>query len=459
MSEVVQSLLQDFDASHQELSGSHESWIRVLRRNAIERVEKRGFPTTRDEAWKYTDVGKYLDRLVRQSGPTDADQAALSSSELEQFALGPVHRIVLVDGLLNRELSTLESLPAGVRVEALSNMLRQESDEVEVHLHDHHLSGAFAALNCAMMEQGVYLNIPDGVVVETPIHLLSVSSGNACGKASGEASEKSNQDGAVVRHIRNLIVGGEYAQATIIEHEVALQECDTLINTVTDVEVYAGSRIEHYMLQQCDKGEVSIGSVRVHQHRDSYYHSLSATFGAALCRRDIHVEMNGEGAECELNGLYLAGGRQHVDHHTRIDHLRPNCRSRESYKGIVDGRARAVFNGKVVVHNGADQTDSAQSNANLLLSDRAEIDTKPDLEIFADDVKCAHGATVGQLDMNQLFYLRSRGLSAEEARHVLMFAFADEVLATVRVPEVRSYLERAAFEKLPQVSELGGLLG
>jgi len=168
--------------------------------------------------------------------------------------------------------------------------------------------------------------------------------------------------------------------------------------------------------------------------------------------------MNGEGAECALNGLYLVGGRQHVDHHTRIDHLRPNCVSRESYKGVVDGRARAVFNGKIVVHKGADKTDSAQSNANLLLSDKAEVDTKPDLEIYADDVKCAHGATVGQLDLKQLFYLRSRGLGMDEARNVLMFAFADEVLAKIKQPEVRRYLERVAFEKLPHGAALEGML-
>jgi Fe-S cluster assembly protein SufD len=443
MSEVVQSLLESFDATHQGLSGAHESWVRVLRRNAMQRVENRGFPTTRDESWKYTDVARYLDRLASRQDVSDADRVELNPEDLEQFDVGLSHRIVLVDGVLDQGLSSLETLPVGVRVETLSSMLRQEPDEIEAHLHAHHLSGAFAALNCAMMEQGVYLNVPGGIVVEKPIHLLSVSTGSVISP----------------RHVRNLIVCGEYAQVTVIEHEIALGDSAAFINAVTDVESYAGSRIEHYMLQQCGKDEVSISSVRVHQHRDSYYHSLSATFGAALCRRDIHVEMNGEGAECALNGLYLAGGRQHVDHHTRIDHLRPNCRSRESYKGIVDGRARAVFNGKVVVHNGADQTDSAQSNANLLLSDKAEIDTKPDLEIFADDVKCAHGATVGQLDSNQLFYLRSRGLSEEEARHVLMFAFADEVLATVKVPELRSYLERAAFEKLPQVSELEGLLG
>ena len=248
-------------------------------------------------------------------------------------------------------------------------------------------------------------------------------------------------------------------RSTVIEHYASLGESSAFINVSTDAELHAGSRVEHYKLQQSDLHEVNIGSVRAHQHRDSYYHSHSVAFGAALSRRDIHVEMNGEGAECSLNGLYLVGGRQLVDHHTRIDHVRKNCRSRESYKGVIDGRARAVFNGNVVVHKGADGTDSAQSNANLLLSDKAEIDTKPDLEIHADDVKCAHGATVGQLDMNQLFYLRSRGLSEEEARNVLMFAFADEVLAAIKVPQVRSYLEQIAFDKLPHGKGLEGLLG
>ncbi len=446
--ELIDQLQARFEAARKELPGSHEAWVRVLRKNAMDQLVQEGLPTTRHEEWKYTDVKRYLDRLI-------ADSAEGSTLDVADDALAPFlfddpesdrlssHRMVLVDGRLSEALSNLEAIPAGFRIESMARMFIEEPDVIEPYLHDQHLSGGFAELNSAMMRDGVYIDIPDGMVIEQPIHLLFLTA---------DGSESS-------QHIRNLIVVGEYAEASVIEHYGSLGEGRALINVATDIDQHAGGRIEHYILQQSGESEANIGSVRVHQHRDSYYHSHSVAFGAALSRRDIHVEMNGEGTECLLNGLYLVGGRQHVDHHTRIDHLRPNCRSRENYKGVVDGRARAVFNGKVVVHEGADGTDSAQSNANLLLSDKAEVDTKPDLEIFADDVKCAHGATVGQLDMTQLFYLRSRGLSEAEARNVLMFAFADEVLAAIKVPEIRKYLERIAFEKLPHGTSLEGLLG
>ncbi len=440
--ELTARLQAQLPTIQNELPGSHESWVRVMRKRALDSFFKHGIPTTRNEAWKYTDVRKYVDRLGAFAVEKPASE--ISVEALSSFYFGELdcHRIVIVDGRVSSELSSLRSLPAGVRIESMARILVEEAYLLEPYLHDQHLSGSFAELNAAVMHDGIYIDIPDGVVVEKPIHLLFLS-------------HKRDEDSS---HIRNLIVAGEYSQATVIEHFGSLGGSRALINVATDVELHAGARLEHYKLQQSDINEVNIGSVRVHQHRDSYYHSHSVAFGAALSRRDIHVEMNGEGAECLLNGLYLVGGRQHVDHHTRIDHVRPDCRSRESYKGIIDGRARAVFNGKVVVHTGADKTDSAQSNANLLLSDRAEIDTKPDLEIHADDVKCAHGATVGQLDMNQLFYLRSRGLTVEEARNVLMFAFADEVLAKIKLPEVRRYLERVAFEKLPGATALEGML-
>lgn len=439
----LNALLQaQLPAIQNELPGSHESWVRVMRKCALERFFKQGIPTTRNEAWKYTDVRKYTGRLGTLSAEKSASEISVEALSEFFFKDLECHRVVVVDGRVSSELSSLSTLPAGVRVESMAKMLAEEAHLLEPYMHDQHLSGAFSELNAAVMRDGIYIDIPDGIAVEKPLHLFFLSQGR------GEDSS----------HIRNLIVAGEYSQATVIEHFGSLGGSRAFINVATDVELHRSARVEHYKLQQSDINEVNIGSVRVHQHRDSYYHSHSVAFGAALSRRDIHVELNGEGAECMLNGLYLVGGRQHVDHHTRIDHVRPDCKSRESYKGIIDGRARAVFNGKVVVHKGADRTDSAQSNANLLLSDKAEIDTKPDLEIHADDVKCAHGATVGQLDMNQLFYLRSRGLSVEEARNVLMFAFADEVLASIKVPEVRRYLERAAFEKLPYGAGLEEML-
>jgi len=439
-SAIVERLNERFSDERMQLPGAQESWVRALRLSCMESFSRQGLPTTRHEAWKYTDLRKYLERLT---AVISGQPLEVSKEHLAAFSLGiDCHKVVVVDGRFSGDLSDFSSLPPGVRIEGVAELLVREPQAIEPHINAHHLSGAFPLLNGAMMRDGVYLELGDGIVLDKPVHLLFVSTG-----AVG------------VSHTRNLIVAGEESSATVIEHYVTIGEGGDFINVVGDVEMHAGGRLEHYMLQESGKGEVNIASIRVHQHRDSYYHSHSAAFGSALSRRDIHVELNGEGGECLLNGLYLVAGTQHVDHHTRIDHTRPNCRSRESYKGVIGGRARAVFNGKVVVHKGADGTDSAQSNANLLLSDKAEIDTKPDLEIHADDVKCAHGATVGQLDMNQLFYLRSRGLSETEARNVLMFAFADEVLAAIKVPEVRAYLEKAALEKLPHGEELAEVLG
>lgn len=438
---IVGQLNERFSAERQQLPGSQEAWVRALRQSAMDRFGRKGLPTTRSEAWKYTDIRKYLDRLVAE---TKNGTGSVDKNGLAPFSLGMTgQQIVFVDGVFSPELSNFSGMPAGVRIESVASLLGDEPGVIEPHLHDPHLGGAFPLLNSALMSDGAYIEVANGRAVEQPVHLLLVSTGGSEG----------------ARNIRNILVVGEQSELTVIEHLVSLGEGKPLTNVATDVELYAGGRLEHYQLQESSVSEVNIGSIRVHQHRDSYYHSHSSAFGSALSRRDIHVEMNGEGSECLLNGLYLVDGRQHVDHHTRIDHLRPNCRSRESYKGVIGGRGRAVFNGKVVVHKGADGTDSAQSNANLLLSDKAEIDTKPDLEIHADDVKCAHGATVGQLDINQLFYLRSRGLSEAEARNVLMFAFADEVLAAIRVPELRTYLEKRALEKLPHGEELEGVLG
>jgi len=437
---VIERLNERFAAERQTLPGAQESWVRALRQSSMESLGRQGLPTTRTEAWKYTDIRKYLERLVAE---VSAQPASVTKEDLHAFSpVADCHRVVVVNGRFSKDLSDFSDLPAGVRIDSVANLLAQEPQVIEPHINVRHLAGAFPSLNSAMMRDGVYFEIGDGVVLEKPVHLLFIST-----------------ETTAASHLRNLVVAGEQGSATIIEHYVTLGESSAFINVGGDVELHAGARIEHYLLQESGKSEVNIGSLCVHQHRDSYYHSHSAALGAALARRDIHVELNGEGSECLLNGLYLVAGTQHVDHHTRIDHARPNCRSRESYKGVIGGRARAVFNGKVVVHKGADGTDSAQANANLLLSDKAEIDTKPDLEIHADDVKCAHGATVGQLDMNQLFYLRSRGLSEAEARNVLMFAFADEVLAAIRVPELRSYLEKRALEKLPHGNELDGVLG
>jgi len=274
------------------------------------------------------------------------------------------------------------------------------------------------------------------VNLDKPLYLLHVA-------ASGGAS-----------HMRHDIRVGRDATAHVIEHYVGHAAEAGLTHNITRVLLDEAATLYHDRLQFEMEKQFHLGRVDVTQLRDSRFVSHSLAMGAVLSRVDITVALSGVNASCVLNGLYLIGGRQHADHHTRIDHISPDCTSRETYKGVLSGRSHAVFNGKVVVHEGADGTDASQSNGNLLLSDHAEVDTKPELEIYADEVKCAHGATVGQLDLEQLFYLQSRGLDKASAKNVLTFAFADAALTQMKAAPVRRYLELAALKRLPQGDEL-----
>jgi len=295
------------------------------------------------------------------------------------------------------------------------------------------------ALNAAVASDGAAICLADNSVLDKPLYILHISNQNN-----------------VIRHGLML---GENAQAQVIEHFISMGEEKALSNCVTAVILKNGASLEHSRLQQEGEKQSHVVRVEVKQFRDSSYTFHGVELGALLSRTDLVVSLSESGASCELNGLFVLGGRQHVDHHTRVDHEAPHCTSRENYRTVLDGRSHGVFNGKVVVHEEAVKTDSSQSNGNLLLSKHAEIDTKPELEIYNDDVKCAHGATVGQLDDKQLFYLRSRGISREAAQELLTFAFADEILTAMSNQTVRSYVEKVAFAKLPHGTELDGLIG
>jgi Fe-S cluster assembly protein SufD len=297
---------------------------------------------------------------------------------------------------------------------------------------------AFTALNTAFMTDGALIQIPADVILEHPIHLLYVTDSEA---ARG------------VTYPRTLILAGRHAHATIIESYVAVGDAVYLTNAVTEVDVADGAHIAHYRVQRESERAYHVGTTEVRQGRDSRYHSFSFATGGALARINVYDVLAGQGSEATLDGLYLADGTQHIDHQTRIEHVAPNCGSREIYKGVMDGAAHGVFNGKVYVHPEAQKTDGKQTNNNLLLSDRAHADTKPQLEIFADDVKCTHGATVGRLDEVALFYLKSRGISAESARTLLTYAFAADVLQRIDDDTVRAALEALLLERFVGAAE------
>ena len=419
------------------LVGARLPWLRRTRALAFERFAELGFPTTRDEDWKYTSVAaleKRAFKLVPESfNGVSADQVA-------QLALADTHLLVFVNGRHAPGLSHPGSLPRGAEVGSLAAAVADRPDRFEALLTRDAEAAihGFTALNAAFWADGASIDLAAGISVDEPIHLLFITT-----------------DADLAVHPRNIIRAGAGSQAEIIEHYVGLNDATYFTNAVTQIQADTGAAIVHSKLQQEGLRSHHVADIRAEQGQDSRFTSQSFALGGLLSRNDIAARLAAPGCQATLIGLYMANGRQHMDHHTRIDHARPRGTSREFYKGVLDGASRAVFNGKVIVHADAQQTDAQQSNRNLLLSDNAEVDTKPQLEIYADDVKCSHGATVGQLDAEQIYYLRSRGMDDASARALLTFAFAEDVATRVSCAPLRSRLEQLLRGRLPeQVKEL-----
>jgi len=415
-------------------------WIRCFRRQAMRRFEETGFPTIRQEAWKYTDVRRIAETDFTLGEARRPNERLLSAGTIEGL---DCHRMVFVNGLFNASLSRLDDLPAGARVASLAELLESEAPVVQPHLSPADETAGFTALNAAFMRDGACIIVDAGVQLERPVHLYFIS----------------DDDGAsALATLMNPVVIGAGGKATVIETYVGEDNASGLTLAETRIELGAGASMAHYRLQRQGAHAFHVGNIHCRQGEGSRFDSYAVALGASLARTDIHARLAGKGASCTLTGLYLTSGRQHVDYHTRIDHEALDCTSEEYYRGVLSGRSHAVFNGRVIVHEGADGTDARQSNGNLLLSRHAEVDTKPELEIYADDVKCAHGATVGQIDLEQLFYLRSRGLEEASARNVLTYAFADSALARMDLAALRHHLERAALKYMPQGDELEALV-
>jgi Fe-S cluster assembly protein SufD len=408
------------------------------RRAAIARFGELGFPTTRQEAWRFTSVAPLVERVTGQAadGLTSMDRNFVESVTLEDVT----GLVVFVNGRFAPKLSRLDKLPAGVVVTSLKTALRSHSDTLERHLtrvaigHDH----PFTELNTAFLDDGAFVSIPAHAVLQAPIQLLFISSNPS--------------DSTTVSHPRTLIVAGEHCQAQIIERYTGAGERSYFTNAVTEVVTEREAIVDHYRLQNESAQAFHVGSLHLTAHRGSTFSSHSLTLGGSLVRNDVVATLAGEGIDCTLNGLYLGGGTTLVDNHTTIDHATAHCGSHEVYKGILWGRARAVFNGKIIVRPDAQKTDAKQTNKALLLSDDAQINTKPELEIFANDVKCTHGAAIGQLDDDAIFYLRTRGLRYDEARAMLIRAFAGDIIQRIKVPALRAELETTLAAELPQAA-------
>jgi Fe-S cluster assembly protein SufD len=329
-----------------------------------------------------------------------------------------------------------------VKAGSLATALNSDSALVEPHLARHagYQDHPFVALNTAFLQDGAFVSIPRGKAVERPIHLLFVSTHDRRGTAT-------------VSHPRNLILAGDDSQAMVIESYIGLNNALYFTNAVTEIVAGENAVVAHYKLQRESEEAFHISTVQASLSHNSNFSSHSIDLGGALVRNDVNAVLDGKGIECTLDGLYMVAGRQHVDNHTRIDHVKPHCSSRELYKGVLGGRSKGVFNGKIYVHKDAQKTDAKQTNKNLLLSEDAVINTKPQLEIYADDVKCTHGTTIGQLDQEAIFYLRSRGIDLEAARGLLTYAFASEMIGRIKVEPVRAQLETLLLTRLPEGSQ------
>ena len=446
MIEVMQekdTYLSQFARLEKRLAGDRQPWFHRTRKAAIAHFAELGFPTTRHEEWKFANVAPLTKIPFRPVEGSGLD--GVTDETLKRFNFDGLDctQLVFVNGRFAEGLSTIRPLHNGMKVGSLAAALDSDRERVEPYLARHagYKDQAFVALNTAFVEDGAFVYVPPGKIVEHPLHLLFVST---------------SPDGPTVSHPRNLIVVGDNSQITIVESYVGLDGSRYFTNAVTEIIAGQNAVIDHCKLVQESAEAFHIATLAVHQDRASNFTSHSISLGGAFVRNDVNARLDAEGVECTLNGLYVASGHQLMDNHTVIDHAKPHCNSHEVYKGVLDGKSKGVFNGKIIVRPDAQKTDAKQTNKNLLLSADAVIDTKPQLEIYADDVKCTHGATIGQLDNDAIFYLRSRGIGPEDARNMLTYAFANDILSRIKIDAVRTHLDAALlswFQKGQEMKE------
>ena len=423
-------LFHEFESG---LNGLRSGSLHKKREQAIDQFIQEGFPSTEEEEWRFTDVSPIAETEFRTVKA--AEQRTLNIQTVRSIVADTENpRLVFENGHFCQDLSQIP-VQNGITVKSMFQAVHENRDLVETyagHLASVQKNG-FVALNTAFLYDGAFIKIPDSVIIESPIYIIYITK-----PVSGNTAV----------FPRNLILLGGGARATIVEHYTGIPEHSYFNNTVTEIFQEQNSVLDHIKIQRESGSAYHTALTQVQQERGSVYKSSSFSFGSRLSRNDIHAQLKGEGTETVLNGLYLSSGRSLTDHHTFIDHAAPHSSSRELYKGILDGKARAVFSGKIHVRQKAQKTDAQQSNENLILSKDAVVDTKPQLEILADDVRCTHGSTVGQMNKDGLFYLRSRGLSLTAARNLMIRAFAAEVTEQIKHDRERESLDQLINSRL-----------
>ena len=406
-------------------SDGHGQPLGQLRLAAAARVRDQGLPTLADEHWKYTSLKRLGEATLRAASAADGEKISAGDVAALPLSASEALRVVLVNGRFRADLSSLAALPQGLRVHSIAALREQEPERLAALIDADVAAGStFHALNTALLDDGVLIEVAPNVVLREPVHLLMVNAG-----------------AELLRGPRLLVRAARHSELRLIEEYLCVDDASGLTNSVCEINLEVGATLFHHRLVNESAHSSHIGRVAAELQTQANYVSDSLAFGGALTRVDIDVVLAGRGARCRLNGLFVADGEQHVDHHTRVEHRVGDTHSAELYRGILDGRSRGVFNGRVLVARDAQQISAQQTSNNLLLSRHAEIDTKPELEIYADDVSCSHGATVGELDAAALFYLRSRGVSAAAARALLTYAFAQKIVDEIPLPGVRRWIE------------------
>lgn len=407
------------------------AWLELVRSSALDRFEQLGFPSVKEEDWKYTNLASLA---KEEFVPVTSGYGEVREVDRLAYPETAETNLVVVDGFLREDLSSKTGLGDVVAVDLLSavedaryNKLVRKYLARNAGYHNNGLT----ALNTAFLQSGVFLWIPKNVKLDGPLQITFVA------KAPNRANFP-----------RLLVVAEENSSATLIESFVSSDGITYFTNAIAEIVLKDGAQLEHYRLQRESNNAYHVSTTSAELGRASRYDTTSINLGAQLARHDISVVMDHEGAETSVDGLYMAGSNQHTDTHSVIDHKQPHCTSHQLYKGILDGNGRAVFNGKIFVREGAQKTDAQQTNKNLLLSEKARVDTKPQLEIYADDVKCAHGAAVGQIDQEALFYLETRGISPELGRSLLTYGFAEEVIGKIKIESIRTQLDEIVLRQL-----------
>lgn len=424
--------ISNFGEFEKRLNGGNESSIHQKRKDALSNFSRLEFPTIKDEEWKYTSIAP----LLKFNFVPSYEKKIVAKEFIKSLLFDEMEHslIVFVNGRHSSENSIILNMPEGVIVDSIANQIKKNNEVLLKYFGKYadHQNHIFTALSTAYTDDGAFIYVPAGKIVEEPIHIIFITD-------SGK--EK------ILSQPRNLFVAEKNSQVTIIEHYVGNIDEVYFTNAVTEIVAEENAIIDHIKLQEESKKAFHIARMEVDQERNSNFSSHLISTGADLTRNDFNARFNDEGGECTLNGLYMIDGTQLFDAHTLMDHAKPHCNSHEHYKGILDDKSRGVFNGKIIVRQDAQKTNAFQENNSILLSDEALVNTKPQLEIFADDVKCSHGATIGQMDDDAKFYLKSRGIGEEASKGILLHAFASDVITSIKIESVRNYIEKIITEK------------